>query len=394
MAGKKSAASGSSRGVPVESTPGVVAHLVAEYYSTVLFLALGAAALVGYFVFNKVRAELEVPGPLYLYLGVSLGLAATLSALRLALAGAVDQVNHRNNVIKEGRFLVKEARRCLDAHGAKLAAEVTESIREAATRLEQARKGKDLGESEAALKQLDGLLDQHLHPYRKTTTREYVESIVVAVLIALFLRSFVVEAFKIPSGSMIPTLQVGDHIFVNKFIYGVRLPWTNVKFGMQFRAPERGEVIVFKFPRDQEKDFIKRIVAIGGDTVEVRDNVVYVNGQSIPRVHQGDGRCEYQDYDELSGRWDHRVCEAFRETVGPHSYTTIFDRGGAPRSWPKVVVPEGTVFVMGDNRDNSHDSRFWGTVPFELIKGKAMIIWFSSGEPEALRLKRIGKLID
>src|SRR5262249_24079637 len=160
------------------------------------------------------------------------------------------------------------------------------------------------------------------------TTREYVESIAIAVLIALFLRSFVVEAFKIPSGSMIPTLQVGDHIFVNKFIYGVRVPWTNIKVGMGIRKPKRGEVIVFKFPKDQEKDFIKRIVAVEGDTVEIRDNVVWVNGQPTERVHDTQARCEYEDYAEETGRWDHRRCDAWRETMGEHTYQTIFDRGG------------------------------------------------------------------
>src|SRR4029077_6359438 len=122
---------------------------------------------------------------------------------------------------------------------------------------------------------------------------------------------FVVEAFKIPSGSMIPTLQVGDHIFVNKFIYGLRVPGTNIKFGMTVRKPRRGEVAVFKFPKDPDKDFIKRIVAVEGDTVEVRDTQLYVNGVPRPRVHLDGTPCEYEDFEELTGRWEHRVCDAW-----------------------------------------------------------------------------------
>ena len=394
MSAKKSSGERPLRPRPSDGVPGPLARIVAEYFVTALVLGLGAAAVVGYEIVEKLRGELDVPGLLYLYLAVSLAVAAVATVLRLALSPAVETVNQRNNALKESRFLVKEARRCLDTHGERLAPDVVEAIRSAVAEVEESQAGGDPGRTDTALKQLDQLLEQHLSPYRKSTTREYVESIVIAVLIALFLRSFVIEAFKIPSGSMIPTLQVGDHIFVNKFIYGLRLPWTNVKFGMQLRKPERGEVIVFKFPRDQEKDFIKRIVAIEGDTVEVRDNVVYVNGQPTPRVHETDDQCEYEDFDEVSGRCDHRRCEAYRETVGTHVYHTVFDRGPSPRSWPKVTVPAGNVFVMGDNRDNSHDSRFWGTVPFELIKGKALVIWFSKGEPEGLRLGRIGHLIE
>ena len=392
---KKSAAGGEAREArEPQNEPGLLAHLVADYFVTVVGLALLAAAIVGWAMYNKTHSELEIPATLYLYMVGALLVAAVAAGLRLAIAPAVESVNQRNNAIKESRFLVKEARRCLQNYGAQLGKEAAESIRDAADRLEAVRREGDFAATEAALKQVDTLLDQHFAAHRKSTTREYVESIAIAVLIALFLRSFVVEAFKIPSGSMIPTLQVGDHIFVNKFIYGVRIPWTNVKLGMGVRKPRRGEVIVFKFPKDQDKDFIKRIVAVEGDTVEIRDNVVWVNGKPVERGHDTGTRCEYEDFDELSSRWDHRRCDAWRETNGEHTYQTIFDRGGVPRSWPKLTIPAGNVFVMGDNRDNSHDSRFWGTVPFELIKGKAMIIWFSSGEPESLRFRRIGQLIE
>jgi signal peptidase I len=198
---------------------------------------------------------------------------------------------------------------------------------------------------------------------------------------------------------MIPTLQVGDHIFVNKFIYGVRIPWTKIKFGMNYRKPQRGEVIVFIYPAsrkdEEQKDFIKRIVAVEGDTVELRDNHVIVNGKVVERVAlPGDGyggqECSYDDYSEEIARWEHRTCEAWQESVPGHQYVTYYERGSIGRAWPPHVVEPGTVWVMGDNRDNSHDSRYWGAVPFENIKGKAMIIWFSIGQQLPSDLPLIG----
>jgi signal peptidase I len=288
----------------------------------------------------------------------------------------------RRRAVHEARMLLREAKRGLRRYGHRVSEKHAAEVRKEIAPLEAAIATKS-GDADAlprGINALDKKLDEHLPFARKSTAREYVESIAVAVLIALFLRAFVVEAFKIPSGSMIPTLQVGDHIFVNKFIYGVRLPWTNVKFGMSYHKPRRGEVIVFIYPKEPDKDFIKRIVAVEGDTVEVRDNVVLVNDQPIPRQHV-DGECRYPDYDEESDHWIEKRCEQWSETVAGNRYSTFYNKHGEVHSWPPVRVPEGAVFVMGDNRDNSHDSRFWGTVPFELIKGKAMVIWWSSGEP-------------
>ena len=209
---------------------------------------------------------------------------------------------------------------------------------------------------------------------------EWLKSFCIAVVLFLFVRAFVVEAFKIPSGSMIPTLEVGDHIFVNKFIYGVRIPWTNIKFGMDYRKPRRGEVIVFIYPKEPDKDFIKRIVAIEGDTVEVKDDVVYINGKPVER-HHVEGDCSYWDFVEGENLWRQVSCERWLETLDGRTFTTFHNRNEMTHTFPPSTVPPGNVFVMGDNRDNSHDSRYWGTVPFDHIKGKAMIIWWSQGEP-------------
>ncbi|ULA65185.1 MAG: Signal peptidase I [Nitrospira sp.] len=219
-------------------------------------------------------------------------------------------------------------------------------------------------------------------PNGKSIVREYAEAIIVAMLLAFAIRVFVVQAFKIPSGSMIPTLLIGDHILVSKLSYGVQWPadcklqWnfppincytsTNV---MPFGKPQRGDVIVFRFPEDEEKDFIKRIVGTPGDTVQIRNKQILVNGQLL----------------------DDR---AFTQRIDPG----IIDSTVNPRdNFGPVTVPEGSYFVMGDNRDQSLDSRFWGYVREEKIRGKAFRIywsWSGQGEwTEWVRWDRFGKAI-
>jgi signal peptidase I len=292
------------------------------------------------------------------------------------------EYRRHHRAVKEAKLLIREARKAIRKYSHRLTTKQLDDVRGAVLALQTCVKDKDYEKIPPARDTLDKKLDDHLAFARKSTIREYTESIAVAVLIALFLRAFVVEAFKIPSGSMIPTLQVGDHIFVNKFIYGVRIPWTNIKIGEHYREPRRGEVIVFIYPKEPDKDFIKRIVAIPGDTVEVKDNHLWVNGKPVERSRV-EGDCRYMDYEEPIQRWEERGCDQFTENLADGtSYATVYDRGGAPNRAPGPwTVPPESVFVMGDNRDNSHDSRFWGFVPFELIKGKAMIIWFSSGPP-------------
>jgi len=197
---------------------------------------------------------------------------------------------------------------------------------------------------------------------KKRIIKEYIEPIVIAVLIALFIRTFIVQAFKIPSSSMEPTLLVGDHLLVNKFIYGVRIPYTNIKF-FQYKKPQRGDIIVFIFPKDRSKDFIKRVIGTEGEKVAIIHNKIYINDKMI------------------DDRWGHfTITRPSIEEYGP------------------VKVPEGFLFVMGDNRDNSQDSRFWGFVNINEVKGKAFIVYFSwdSNAQKLLnmiRWTRFGKLI-
>ncbi|WP_456387364.1 signal peptidase I [Desulfolithobacter sp.] len=182
---------------------------------------------------------------------------------------------------------------------------------------------------------------------KKSVVREYAEAIIFALILALFIRTFVVQAFKIPSGSMLPTLQIGDHILVNKFIYGIKVPVTG-KVIVPIKTPRRGDIIVFKFPRDPKLDYIKRVIAVGGDTIQVRDKKVYVNNRLSP------------------------------DKYAIHTDPNILPASVSPRdNFGPVTVPPGKIFVMGDNRDNSFDSRFWGYVDLSVVLGKAFIIYWS-----------------
>ena len=217
---------------------------------------------------------------------------------------------------------------------------------------------------------------------RKSVFREYAEAIIIALLLAFFIRAFVVQAFKIPSGSMIPSLLIGDHILVSKLAYGLQWPG-NCRFEMgfppvncysstiliDFGSPERGDVIVFRYPEDEEKDFIKRVVGIPGDEIMIRNKVVYVNGSPL-------------DDKDFTQRIDPGIIDGRinpRDNFGP------------------VIVPEDSYFMMGDNRDQSLDSRFWGFVKSHKIKGRAFLVYWSwngvGSWSDWVRWDRIGKSI-
>jgi signal peptidase I len=229
-----------------------------------------------------------------------------------------------------------------------------------------------------SLTKADGEVDVRLKPWRKSELREYLESILVAVGVALALRSFVVEAFKIPSGSMIPTLQIGDHIFVNKFTYGPAIPWTKSRVWTRM-PPKRADVIVHAFPEHPEQDFIKRVIAIPGDKLEARNGHPWINGWEVPSCPVG-----LYSYTEVDSAISKHEADLFVEYLGDEAYLTLYDRasGGFPDSQGPFYAKPGEVWVMGDNRNNSHDSRMWwggqgGGVPFENIKGRALFVWLS-----------------
>jgi signal peptidase I len=206
---------------------------------------------------------------------------------------------------------------------------------------------------------------------KKGAFREYVEAIGVALAIALTLRYFVVEAFKIPSASMVPTLLVGDHIFVNKFIYGLRVPFTNKKV-LALRTPERGEIVVFIYPHDRSKDYIKRVVGVPGDTIEVKNDELLINGVATPR-HFEDSYL----YADINQGCNATTFELYDEKLGGVSHALLNDKTRYPSNYGPQTIGPDEIFVMGDNRDNSSDSRVWGTVPLPNVKGKALFIWLS-----------------
>lgn len=198
-------------------------------------------------------------------------------------------------------------------------------------------------------------------PKRKSLWREYAEALIVALALAMVIRTFIVQAFKIPSESMLETLQVGDHLLVNKFLYGVKWPFTNI-YIVKGADPQRGDIIVFEYPNNPILDYIKRIVGVPGDVIEVRDKQLYRNGQPVK--------------------------EAYIRNIEPNRIEPTRDNFGP------VTVPADKYFVMGDNRDNSQDSRFWGFVDRSAIRGKAWRIYWSSEGLGNIRWNRFGKLVE
>lgn len=178
----------------------------------------------------------------------------------------------------------------------------------------------------------------------KSEIREWAESIIIALLLALFIRTFIIQAFKIPSGSMIPTFEIGDRIFVNKFVYGVRIPFTDIRLPA-LKEPQRGDIMVFVSTEIPKKDFIKRLIALGGEKVGIKNGNIYINGNQID---------------------------------GPNSIRSNFyyNRGDYGKEGEQISIPKDSYFVLGDNSANSRDSRYWGFVPKKNLIGKAMCIYW------------------
>ncbi len=294
--------------------------------------------------------------------------------------------------ISEAREVWREGRRILRWRSHRLSDGLRAELGQAVLTLQAAIAERDRAAVAATRQTLEELLQKKLAYLLRAPWREQAEGVAIMVGLALFLRAFVVEAFQIPSGSMIPTLQVGDRIFVNKFVYGVRIPFTLSK--ILARPPHRTDIIVFNHPETPEIDLIKRVIAVAGDEVELRAGVVWVNGKPVARA-QKPGDCRYHDYLEQDQRWVVRPCEAYFDGLDNHTFTTLQDPLHGLDSMQKRRVPERTVFVLGDNRDNSKDSRYWGFVPIEYIKGRAMFIWYSSGQPEGgVRTQRLFQSVD
>ena len=198
-----------------------------------------------------------------------------------------------------------------------------------------------------------------MNPRWQSTLKEYTEALIFALILAFFVRSFIIQAFKIPSGSMLETLQIGDHLLVNKFIYGIKIPFTDITI-IPVSEPQFQDIIVFEFPEDPSKDFIKRLIGLPGDRIAILNKQVFRNGKLL------------------------------EEPYIQHTDNQIIPQRD---NMPAMVVPKGKYFVLGDNRDESYDSRFWGLVDGKKIKGKALILYWSWENFSNIRWKRIGKIL-
>lgn len=297
-----------------------------------------------------------------------------------------DSTNTEELVERAKTFIERTEDRLKSAHS--VPENTTQTIRRRLNELHHLVEEQDVEAIGDELPELREFVDEALEGKEKSVFREYVESIGMAIVFALFLRAFVFEAFKIPSGSMKPTLKVGDHLFVNKFTYGIRVPFTET-FMVRFDKPKRGEIVVFEFPSEEAKqhlarqpasersciergtiknpkDFIKRVIGVAGDTIKMRENRLYLNGEPV-------------DWSSVrknpTGKYMHPYVNFARESIGDSQHLIRY-RGEEPKFGPITVEP-GHIFVMGDNRDNSADSRCWGQVPIENVKGRAMFIWWS-----------------
>jgi signal peptidase I len=319
-------------------------------------------------------------------------LAVFLAIFVLSTIGGATPWGVRSRARGEAKGLRKSGARLLRRNRDKLSESAAHNVEAALRDVDSARQtGKGLPALEAKWR-LNAALDEYLSFARKSAAREYTESIGGAILVALLLRAFVFEPFHIPSGSMIPTLLVGDFIFVNKMSYGLRVPFTDPAkvHKLWERPPQRGDVVVFINPQHPDTDYVKRVVGLPGDRIEVRDNVLSINGVVQKRTDRGD--FTYKDHNDYLDQDMEVVAHEYIEDLEGHLHPIIvrqdpvFARSG---NW---VVEPGHVFMMGDNRDNSADSRVdggIGQIPFSYIKGRASIIWISFGGRAGIRFERM-----
>jgi signal peptidase I len=319
-------------------------------------------------------------------------LAVFLAVFVLSTIGSATPWGVRGRARSEARGLRRSGTRLLRRTRSKITVQAAEEVEAALKAVDEALSRKEGMPALQARLALDAALDKHLAFARKSAAREYTESIGGAILVALLLRAFVFEPFHIPSGSMIPTLLVGDFIFVNKMAYGLRIPFTDAGHIHKLweRPPHRGDVVVFINPQHPDIDYVKRVIGLPGDHIEIRDNVLFINGVEQKRVEVGN--YVYKEHSEYTDADIEVVSRMYLEDLDGHKHPIIVRKDPAFQRSGSFVVEEGRVFMMGDNRDNSADSRVEGgigQIPFSYIKGRASIIWISFGGPTGIRFERM-----
>lgn len=361
----------------------IVIPLGLAYLAVHVLAGLGGDGMVATFV-----REQKVPAAIVLFTLFEMTLYSFRHHLPFAAPTGVNAAGKLplsvRRQLESARHLLDEAERILGrnlkAISSELGASKKEEIEHALDRLRASMESDPFNEVafNQALVTAGEMVDGQLSPWRKSEFREYAESIGAAVLVALLLRAVVVEAFKIPSGSMLPTLQIGDHIFVNKFLYGPTIPFTSKRLFSSL-PPQRGDVIVFEYPdpdlRRERQDFIKRVIAIPGDTLEVDGGHPIINGWRVPRCLAG-----HYSYRE-TGDSAERSGDLYVEFLSGTAYLALYEDDHLEEQEGPYHVAPGEVWVMGDNRHNSSDSRRWlngrgAGAPFANIKGRAMFVWF------------------
>ena len=336
-----------------------------------------------------------------------------------------DPVRDLQRTRRAARRFAADARGLARRGGSRLDEGVRAAVAAACDEVDAAAREGEPARLSAALRSLDALWDEHLARLAKPAWREYAEVIAAAILVALLLRAGVVEGYRIPSGSMAPTLLVGDHVLVSKLAYGLRVPFTRLRLGGA--PPRRGDVVVFESPRVPGLDVVKRVVGVPGDVVELRDQVLWVNG--VPQPRTSDGEVAYEERAEDGGGVFLDTCRRAREAlargrlasgdgrdpatveaswqaaaaegVATHDVLQCRPARLAGREGPYPAVAPGHLFVLGDNRDRSADSRGAGgwQVPVERVKGRVSLVYFSWGAGGALggrgpRLDRLFRRVE